>query len=158
MLLVFQQIVSARVTTGGGPQFLDQEKKMKKIFALALAACLSIGVSFASDKKEDKKADKEVKVTGIVTDPACAKSGDKAKMTDAACAKKCMEDGKAAFVNDKDGSVWAISNPEAVKGHEGHHVTLSGHANDADKSFHVMSVAMAKEKAAKKEEKKEKKS
>jgi hypothetical protein len=133
---------------------------MKKMFALGLALCLSIGMSFAGETKKDdaKKADKEVKVTGIVTDPACAKSGDKAKMTDAACAKKCMEDGKAAFVNDKDGSVWAISNPEAVKGHEGHHVTLSGHANATDKTFHVMSVAMAKDKAAKKDEKKEKKS
>jgi hypothetical protein len=133
---------------------------MKKMFALGLALCLGIGMSFAGETKKDdaKKADKEVKVTGIVTDPACAKSGDKAKMTDAACAKKCMEDGKAAFVNDKDGSVWAISNPEAVKGHEGHHVTLSGHANATDKTFHVMSVAMAKDKAAKKDEKKEKKS
>jgi hypothetical protein len=133
---------------------------MKKTFVLALAFCLSIGMSFASDtKKADaKKADKEVKVTGIVTDPSCAKSGDKAKMTNEACAKKCMADGKAAFVSDKDGSVWTISNPDAVKGHEGHHVTLSGHPNAGDKSFHVMSVAMAKEKAAKKEEKKDKKS
>jgi hypothetical protein len=131
---------------------------MKKTFVLALAFCLSIGMAFAHDEKkaDAKKSDKEVKVTGIVTDPACAKSGDKAKMSDAACAKKCMADGKAAFVNDKDGSVWTISNPEAVKGHEGHHVTLSGHANASDKSFHVMSVAMAKEKAAKKEEKKDK--
>jgi hypothetical protein len=113
---------------------------MKKIFALGLAMCLSVGMAFAGDMG------KEVKVTGIVTDPACAASGDKAKMTDEACAKKCMEDGKAAFVNDKDGSVWAISNPEAIKGHEGHHVTLKGHANATDKTFHVMSVAMAKEK------------
>lgn len=128
---------------------------MKKIFALALAACLSVGMSFAKDAKkaDDKGMGKEVKVTGIVTDEACAKSGDKAKMTDSACAKKCMEDGKAAFVNDKDGSVWSITNPEAVKGHEGHHVTLSGHANAADKTFHVMSASMAKEKT-KKEEKK----
>lgn len=135
---------------------------MKKMFVLALAMCLSVGMAFAHDEKkaDAKKADKEAKVTGIVTDPACAKSGDKAKMTNEACAKKCMADGKAAFVSDKDGSVWTISNPEAVKGHEGHHVTLSGHANASDKSFHVMSVAMAKEKAstAKKDEKKEKKS
>lgn len=129
---------------------------MKKIFALGLAMCLSVGMAFAKDeaKKSDKKMDKEVKVTGIVTDPACAKSGDKAKMTDAECAKKCIGEGKAAFVNDKDGSVWEITNPEAIKGHEGHHVTLSGHANATDKTFHVMSAAMAKEKGAKKEAKK----
>jgi len=127
---------------------------MKKLFVLCLATCLSIGVALADDaKKETKKADKEVKVTGIVTDPACAKSGDKAKMTDEACAKKCAEDGKLAFVNDKDGSVWSITNPEALKGHEGHHVTLKGHANAADKSFHVMSAEMAKTKETKKEKK-----
>jgi hypothetical protein len=128
---------------------------MKKIFALAMILCLSVGMSFAKDKKaEDKGMGKEVKVTGIVTDPACAKSGDKAKMTDEACAKKCMEDGKAAFVSDKDGSVWAISNPEAVKGHEGHHVTVNGHANATDKTLHVMNVTMAKEKMEKKSDKK----
>ena len=33
------------------------------------------------------------------------------------------DDGKM-FVNDKDGKSWAISNPDAVKGHEGHHVIL----------------------------------
>ena len=134
---------------------------MKKLFVLCLATCLSIGIALADDakKSDTKKMDKEVKVTGIVTDPACAKSGDKAKMTDEACAKKCSEDGKMAFVNDKDGSVWSITNPEALKGHEGHHVTLKGHANAADKSFHVMSAEMVKEKAKKemKETKKEKK-
>src|SRR5262249_16329963 len=79
----------------------DQEMKArKKLFVLCLASCLSIGIAFADDakkadakadaKKADaKKTDKEVKVTGIVTDPACAKSGDKAKMSDEACAKKC---------------------------------------------------------------------
>lgn len=141
---------------------------MKKLFVLCLASCLSIGIAFADDakkadakadaKKADaKKMDKEVKVTGIVTDPACAKSGDKAKMTDEACAKKCAEGGKLAFVNDKDGSVWSISNPEALKGHEGHHVTLSGHANATDKSFHVMKAEMAKAKATKETKKAEKK-
>jgi hypothetical protein len=33
------------------------------------------------------------------------------------------DDGKM-FVSDKDSKSWTISNPDAVKGHEGHHVTL----------------------------------
>jgi hypothetical protein len=133
-------------------------KAMKKLFVLCLATCLSIGVALADDaKKSDKKMDKEVKVTGIVTDQACAKSGDKAKMTDEACAKKCAADGKLAFVNDKDGSVWDITNPEALKGHEGHHVTLKGHANATDKTFHVMSAEMAKSSMKKETKKAEKK-
>jgi len=127
---------------------------MKRLMMLMLVICLATMMSFAKDA--DKKKDdmgKEVKVTGIVTDPMCAKSGDKAKMQDADCAKKCAQDGKWAFVNDKDGSVWNITNPEAVKGHEGHHVTLSGHANAKDSSFHVMSVKMAADKGAKEKKK-----
>src|SRR5580704_9061013 len=54
------------------------------------------------------------------------------------------DDGKT-FVNDKDGKSWTISNPDAVKGHEGHHVTLQAQV-DADKdAVHVMSLKMAKD-------------
>jgi hypothetical protein len=57
---------------------------------------------------------------------------------------KISEDGKM-FVSDKDGKSWTISNPEAVKGHEGHHVTLQAHV-DADKNeVHVVSLKMAKD-------------
>ena len=57
---------------------------------------------------------------------------------------KISEDGKM-FVSDKDGKSWTISNPDAVKGHEGHHVTLQAHV-DADKNeVHVVSLKMAKD-------------
>ena len=57
---------------------------------------------------------------------------------------KISEDGKM-FVSDKDGKSWTISNPEAVKGHEGHHVTLQAHV-DADKNeVQVVSLKMAKD-------------
>jgi hypothetical protein len=40
---------------------------------------------------------------------------------------------------------WTISNPDAVKGHEGHHVTLQARV-DADKNeVHVVSLKMAKD-------------
>ena len=39
---------------------------------------------------------------------------------------KISDDGKM-FTSDKDNKAWTISNPEAVKGHEGHHVTLKAH-------------------------------
>jgi hypothetical protein len=53
------------------------------------------------------------------------------------------DDGKM-FVSDKEGKSWTISNPDAVKGHEGHHVILQAQV-DADKSqLHVMSLKMAK--------------
>ncbi len=57
---------------------------------------------------------------------------------------KISDDGKT-FTSDKDGKSWTIDNPDAVKGHEGHHVVL--HAMlDADKgSLHVNSLKMAKD-------------
>jgi hypothetical protein len=56
---------------------------------------------------------------------------------------KISDDGKT-FVSDKDGKSWTISNPDAVKGHEGHHVTLQAQV-DADQSeVHVVSLKMAK--------------
>ena len=53
------------------------------------------------------------------------------------------DDGKM-FVNDKDNKSWTISNPDAVKGHEGHQVMLLAQM-DADKNaVHVVSLKMAK--------------
>src|ERR1700682_3107993 len=57
---------------------------------------------------------------------------------------KISDDGKM-FVSDRDSKSWTISNPDAVKGHEGHHVTLQAHV-DADKNeVHVVSLKMAKD-------------
>ena len=115
---------------------------MKKMLMIALALCLIASLSaFAHDDKKMDKA-KEVTATGIVTDPMCAKSGDKAKMENSDCAKRCAKDGKLAFVNDKDGKVWEIENADAVKGHEGHHVKVMGHPNAEKGTFHVTSVSM----------------
>ena len=55
---------------------------------------------------------------------------------------KISDDGKT-FVSDKDGKSWTISNPEAVKGHEGHHVTLKAHVYADKNEVHVMSLKMA---------------
>jgi hypothetical protein len=53
------------------------------------------------------------------------------------------DDGKM-FVGDKDGKSWTISNPDAVKGHEGHHVILQAQVNADKGEVHVMSLKMAK--------------
>jgi len=84
---------------------------MKRIFAVsALVALLVIGV-MAKDQRW----------TGFVSDAKCG-----AKV-DADCAKKCIEAGeKVVFVNDADKAVIAVANPEALKGHEGHHVLVEG--------------------------------
>jgi len=57
---------------------------------------------------------------------------------------KISEDGKS-FVSDKDGKSWTIDNPEAVKGHEGHHVVLHATVDASAGSVHVNSLKMAKD-------------
>ncbi len=63
---------------------------------------------------------------------------------------KIGDDGKT-FTSDKDNKTWNISNPEAVKGHEGHEVKLSAHVYPDKDEIHVMSVKMAGEKGSKEE-------
>jgi hypothetical protein len=60
-----------------------------------------------------------------------------------------VEGDKYTFVNDKDQKSWDIMNPDAVKGHEGHHVSISAHVYADKDQIHVMSVKMMKEKMAK---------
>ncbi len=52
------------------------------------------------------------------------------------------QDGKT-LVGD-DGKSWTIANPDAVKGHEGHHVELKGSADAATNQIQVSAVKMLK--------------
>ncbi|MFZ0774507.1 MAG: hypothetical protein WCA49_16575 [Candidatus Sulfotelmatobacter sp.] len=97
---------------------------MKKLVILCFAASMLLcGVALAQDtmKPDNMKADtaKPVDITG-----------------------KISADGKT-FVNDKDNKSWKIINPDAVKGHEGHHVTLNAHVYADKGEVHVMSLKMA---------------
>jgi hypothetical protein len=56
------------------------------------------------------------------------------------------QDGKS-FTSDKDNKTWSIMNPEAVKGHEGHHVRLEAHVYPDKEAVHVMGVKMMGEKS-----------
>lgn len=51
---------------------------------------------------------------------------------------------KLTFVSDKDMKSWDVMNPEALKGHEGHHVQVSAHVYADKNAIHVMSVKMLK--------------
>src|SRR5512135_3390780 len=61
---------------------------------------------------------------------------------------KISDDGRT--LTDKEGKSWSIDNPDAVKGHEGHEVTLRGHIDTAANTIHVTSVKMSGERASKK--------
>jgi hypothetical protein len=65
---------------------------------------------------------------------------------------KISDDGKT-FTSEKDNKTWTIENPDAVKGHEGHDVSLSAHLNPDKDELHVTSVKMAGGKHAKDKDK-----
>jgi hypothetical protein len=54
---------------------------------------------------------------------------------------KVSDDGKT-FVSDNDSKSWTVSNPEALKGHEGHQVTVSANVNADKNEVQVLSVKM----------------
>ncbi|HYX52232.1 MAG TPA: hypothetical protein VE783_02195 [Candidatus Limnocylindrales bacterium] len=114
---------------------------MKKIaFTLLAIACLAT-LSLAKDEGKDKG--KKETVSGWVSDAKCGAKG--ANADHAACAKKCADAGeKLVVVKDGDNSIVNVSNQDALKGHEGHHVKVTG-TESAD-GMHVDKVAMLKDK------------
>lgn len=55
-----------------------------------------------------------------------------------------IDGDKYTLVSDKDDKSWDIMNPEALKGHEGHHVQISAHVYADKNTIHIMSVKMMK--------------
>jgi len=107
---------------------------MKKVLMMgAVLSVLFLMIAIAS------AADQSATVNGYVTDSMCGAKG--ASGDHAACMKKCLDKGaKAVIVTDGDQKIVAIDNPEAVKGHEGHHVAATGTMTGS--SLHIDSVKM----------------
>jgi len=53
-----------------------------------------------------------------------------------------VDRGVRVFVNDKDKKSWDIANPDAVKGHEGHHVKVSAKLDEANHSVTIDKLTM----------------
>ena len=106
---------------------------MKKLLLICLALCvmfLYVGVTFAADSST---------VNGWVSDSKCGAKGANAKAAE--CTKKCIAGGaKVVVVTDSDQKVLTVENPDALTGHEGHHVAVTGTVNGD--SIHVDSVKM----------------
>ncbi len=120
---------------------------MKKFALMLLAMAFLATISVAQNATPAPKA-KAQKINGWISDAKCAAKGSAA--SHAVCAKKCIGSGTAAvLVADKGKSVLKIDNQDAVKGHEGHHVRVTGTVTGD--TLHVNSVAMLKQaKTAKK--------
>jgi hypothetical protein len=108
---------------------MKRKIQIKGIPVIVLAFVVLVGLNTwpqgSTTPKGDKKAAKIMTFRGTVS-------------TDA-----------KTFVDDKDKKSWTVVNPEALKGHEGHHVSIRAQV-DADKNeVHVRSVKMLAEAKAK---------
>jgi hypothetical protein len=90
-------------------------------------------IASAADKAKSET------VKGWVSDSKCTVKGT--SEAHAECAKKCLAAGeKPVIVSDKDQKVLNVDNPDAVAGHEGHHVSVKGTVTGD--SIHVDKLAM----------------
>jgi len=109
---------------------------MKKFFQRAVVVAIAFGFVSLASAAPDKPAGSW---TGWVTETHCGAKGANAGA--AACTKKCIEGGASAVVvTDGDNKVLTVDNADALKGHEGHHVAVTGHVKGD--SIHVESVKM----------------
>lgn len=104
---------------------------MRKLFPLMAAFVLLFAVAaWAADNT----------LTGYIVDDKCGVKGAHAGAE--ACTKSCLERGaKAVLVTDDKKDVVAIHNQDAIKGHEGHHVKVTGSMMDG--ALHVDKIEMA---------------
>lgn len=101
---------------------------MKKLLILTLALSVMFTVAgFAQDMSQDSGTAKAA--------PAPLKNIKGTVKADG---------DKLTFVADKDQKSWDVANPEALKGHEGHHVEVNAHVYADKGQIHVMSVKMLK--------------
>jgi hypothetical protein len=107
---------------------------MRKMICSSIGVCfLAVSVGALAQSGEAMKQD-------------TMKQGDQMKhnsMKGVTLSGKASDDGKM-LMSDSDHKNWMISNPGAVKGHEGHRVTLSASVDAAKNEVHVTSVRMAK--------------
>ncbi len=105
---------------------------MKRLIPIVFAFVLLLSLlALAQDTTKPDMQQQPTATTEKMTTKAVALSG------------KVSDDGKS-FVSDKDNKSWTVDNPDALKGHEGHEVTLKAHVDEAKNVIHVASVKMGK--------------
>lgn len=129
---------------------------MKKIAGgiLALLMALSISAFAQQDQSSDKPEMKNEQKTEKAEHKQ-AKKEAKAENKEAKAAEKGKamrltgwvkeENGQTVFVNDKDKQSWNVSNPDLLKGHEGHHVHVKATLDESNHSLNVEKVTMMRQ-------------
>jgi hypothetical protein len=104
-----------------------------------LLICLALSFVFALSAMAFDDMGKSATVKGWVVDDKCGAKG--ANAAGEACTKKCLASGaKMVVVTDGDQKVLMVDNPDALKGHEGHHMAITG--TEKGDSIHVDSMKM----------------
>jgi hypothetical protein len=107
----------------------DMRKLLCAFFAITLFFVIAVP-SFAGDSQT---------VNGWVSDSKCGAKGANANAAE--CTKKCIAAGAdMVVVTDGDQKILAVENPDALKGHEGHHIAVTGHVTG--EKIHVESAKM----------------
>src|ERR1051326_8320772 len=113
---------------------------MKRLLTLLFAFVLSASLSLAAQepaKDQSSSSDKKVQKAEKKEANAAQKGKD---MSLTGWVRD--QGGKTVFENDKDKQAWDISNPDAVKGHEGHHVKVRAKLDEANHSLTVDKLTM----------------
>lgn len=80
--------------------------------------------------------------TGTIVDAKCGAKHADASEASQKCVQGCIKGGSAA-VFAVDGKLFKFSNPDAIKDHYGHKVTINGKLNKKTETIMVKSVKMA---------------
>jgi hypothetical protein len=123
---------------------------MKKLLGLTLASLLALPViAMAQDPAAPAGSQSTQQPGSAQTGSPSSQTGAQGNDTMGQSSGKSgnvkgtvSQDGKT-LVGD-DGKSWTIANPDAVKGHEGHHVELKGSADSSTNQIQVSSVKMMK--------------
>lgn len=80
-------------------------------------------------------------VSGYISDAVCGTKGATVGYAD--CTNKCLVKGaQLVVVVDGTQQMLIIDNPDLVKGHECHHVLLTGDINKQTSTIHVFSLRL----------------
>ena len=113
------------------------KRLLNLLFAFLLSASLSLMAQEPASKDQSSTSDKKVQKAEKKEAKAAQKGKD---MSLTGWVRD--QGGKTVFENDKDKQAWDISNPDAVKGHEGHHVKVKAKLDEANHSLTVDKLSM----------------
>lgn len=113
---------------------------MKRLISCCFVLSLLL-LSLAALASPKSDAAKAKWIKGWVSDSKCGAKG--AGVGHEACGNKCLQAGeKMVFVQDASQKVFNVDNPDALKDHMGHRVSVHATVDEAANTIHVDKVNM----------------